>query len=167
MIDPSNKQLVDEFTQHLKEEMNHDALIENDMKQFSYSLSTYQPLPPTIAMIELQEHFIKTYGAVVFLGYALVLEGMAIKIGGKVAKRIFNAFGKHSKFLEVHEKADETHYPDGLNRIDAFLPEQRLKDAFVRNLKTTCFNYAEMVQGAKILAQPRVIGTKPAPESFA
>lgn len=167
MIPPTDKELTHEFTQHLREEMNHDALIERDMANFGYKLSSYKPFAPTIATIELQEHFIKTYGPVVFLGYGLVLEGMAIKIGGSVAQRIFESFEKRSSFLDVHSKSDETHYPDGKDRIDQYLDSERLKSAFIKNLETTCFNYAEMIQSCERAVRSNMVAPRPQLETFA
>jgi hypothetical protein len=166
---PNEVELMHEFTHHLKEEMHHDRLIENDMLHFGYRLDSDPPFAPTISIIELQEHFIKTYGAVVFLGYGLVLEGMALKIGSRLAERIFKAHGKRSQFLDVHSKSDETHYPDGLARIDEYLVNERLKTAFVKNLKTTCFNYGEMIDACKRAVQTKSVDLIAArmPESFA
>lgn len=148
-VDVTDTELFDEFEHHLEEEKKHDLLLLNDFKRLGFNLLDYEASPPAIAIIDLQHYYINKYGPLVFLGYALLLEGLAYKIGADLSKRVTSTHKKKSVFLDLHVQSDETHYPDGLERIDKFITSKREKEAFIRNMKVASYNYSAMMVEAQ------------------
>lgn len=145
-------QLFDEFEHHLYEEKKHDILILNDFKKLGFNLLDHKASAPAATIIDLQHYYINKYGPLVFLGYALLLEGLAYRVGAELSERIAKAHGKRSVFLDIHVQSDDKHYPDGLNRVDDFIKSPREKEAFIRNMKISSYNYSAMMNEAKLFS---------------
>lgn len=151
-VDISNVELYKEFVHHLEEEQNHEIIMAKDMKRFNHDVSNDQPCSAVMSTVDLQKYYTNNFGPLSFLGYGLLLEGVAYMAGKEVADRIANAHGRRSAFLDLHVQSDEAHYPDGLARIDTFISSDLEREAFIRNLKTSSYNYSNLLRQASALA---------------
>ncbi|MGH1467637.1 MAG: hypothetical protein ACRBBP_02000 [Bdellovibrionales bacterium] len=152
-VDVQNIELFDEFEHHLEEEKKHDVMLLNDTKKLGVDITTHPISTPVHTIIDLQHYYINKYGPLVFLGYGLLLEGITYKVGKIVADRIATAHKGRSVFLDIHVKSDDTHYPDGMQRIDNFIQDEISKKMFLRNLKISSFNYSRLLEEASVSAQ--------------
>lgn len=151
-VDVKDIELFDEFEHHLDEEKKHDILLLNDFKKLGFNLLDYKASAPASAIIDLQHFYVNKFGPLVFLGYALLLEGLAYRGGAKLSSRITKAHKKRSVFLDLHVQSDDKHYPDGLKRIDKFITSEKEKEAFIKNMEISAYNYSAMMKEARILS---------------
>lgn len=151
-VDVHDAELFDEFEHHLDEERKHDLLLLNDFKKLGFNLLEYKASAPAAAIIDLQHYYVNKFGPLVFLGYALLLEGLAYRVGAELSTRVLKAHNKRSVFLDLHVQSDDKHYPDGLERIDHFITHEKEKSAFIKNMEISAYNYSAMMMEAKTQA---------------
>jgi hypothetical protein len=145
-----------DFT-HLKEEMGHEKILLNDGKKFGQDLRELPKGPAASALISA------VYGDMVkkskesCLGYVLLLEGLSLTSVPKLAKRVADTYGNEKgTFLTVHIEADETHFPDGIAKVEK-LP-LKIQKEIIETLKYSAFLYESLIVQAKQLADEALHG---------
>ncbi len=151
-VNIADNELYKEFVHHLAEEQNHELIMEKDLKRFNYDVTLDEPCPAIISTVDLQKYYTNNFGPLSFLGYGLLLEGVAYTAGKEVADRIAKSHGRRSAFLDLHVQSDDKHYPDGLARIDTFISSEVEREAFIRNLKTSSYSYTSLLLHATAIA---------------
>ena len=120
--------LASRFIQHATEEKGHDKLLENDAKALGERLSDFKVLPEAEAFHKSVYYWIYQHRAPVVMGWALFLEGFAVRYGASSYERAVKAHGKKgTSFLRVHTQEDPDHVEKAFSALQYFSPEE-LKD---------------------------------------
>lgn len=127
------------WSHHLSEEMGHDIVLLKDLEKLGHKFIN-EPLPEVRAIIAAQYYEIEKYGPDAQLGWALMLEGLSVRVCDIMAERIEKSIGEGmTKYLRMHGKADGDHYPEGISRIEN-LSDHR-KSIILRNLEMSASLY--------------------------
>lgn len=106
--------------EHLGEEKGHDKMLLNDLKFMGYKLEDFPEFSMTKALYQTQYYWIEHKSARSFLGYIVLLEGLAVYSGKKILKRVEKFKGK--SFIDNHSKDDVEHLEKAFKEIDS-LPQ--------------------------------------------
>lgn len=108
---------------HLAEEKGHDRLLINDLKALGSSIDLFEELSSTRAFYQTQYYWIEHVNPVSFLGYVLLLEGIAVSCGAEKIKETEGFSGR--SFVEVHAKEDLAHLGRAMAQIEAMSEKDR------------------------------------------
>jgi hypothetical protein len=106
------------YIKHLSGERNHDELLIKDLKSLGRQITEFPELPSTRLLIHNQYYWLNESSPASLFGYSQYLEGISVFSVPKVIKRLEASGMKTLSFLKVHADSDETHYPEGFDRID-------------------------------------------------
>lgn len=146
-------ELADLFFQKAEEESGHDILVDDDLRALGLD-------PETTLAANGPGEWVTAYNSWItaatngqhpaaFLGSAYILEGLAVKRAGHVARDLVKS-GRIPKiadavtFLDLHAEADIDHVDD-LERILAGLDDEVEKDAIVMTAAATRGAYLGML----------------------
>jgi hypothetical protein len=102
--------------QHMKEEMGHEKLILNDLKNMNKSL---QPeLASTMGIYQTQYFRITCESPLSFLGYIFLLELLAPVFGPSIINKAAESAPNSLSFLKVHATADEHHIDEAREMLE-------------------------------------------------
>ncbi len=136
---------------HLKEEMGHEKILLNDGKKFGQDLREFPKGPAASALISAVYGDMMKKSKESCLGYVLLLEGLSLTSVPKLAKRVSDTYGKDKgTFLTVHIEADETHFPEGIAKVEKLAP--KLQKEIIETLKYSAFLYESLIIQAKRMA---------------
>ncbi len=117
--------LASRFIQHATEEKGHEKLLHNDAKALGYELSKLPLLPEAEAFHKSVYYWIYQGRPAVVMGWALFLEGYAVKNGASIYERAAKAHGpKPTSFLRVHTQEDPDHVEKAFGVLDGFSNEE-------------------------------------------
>jgi hypothetical protein len=117
--------LASRFIQHATEEKGHEKLLHHDAKALGADLSKLPLLPEAEAFHKSVYYWIYQGRPAVVMGWALFLEGYAVKNGGCVYERAVAAYGpKPTSFLKVHTQEDPDHVDKAFAVLDGFSSEE-------------------------------------------
>lgn len=124
---------------HIQEELGHEKLIMNDIKNLGQSLRP--ELGPTQAVYQTQYFRIVADDATSFLGYVFFLELLAPIYGAPLVEKIQakNALS----FLKVHARADEDHI-ESAQQVLAMLNREQQEKVWT-NFEMTAGSYSAML----------------------
>jgi thiaminase len=158
----SEQQLHRRFIKHATEEMSHETLAQRDLKHLGLSLAQFPEFPATRAFYQTQYYMIEHVSPWSFLGYIVMLEGLAITKGPWLFDEIKQHHGeKAASFIKVHAAEDVEHMADAEKAMQS-LPEQE-RPLVVEQIASSCFHYCTMLQqcathaGAPFAFSPRFV----------
>jgi len=120
-----HKKAANRFIRHAGEEMGHEFQLEKDLKELGYK--GVDPLTITNEM-KICHRSLSYWGqqsenAIGFMGWVLLVEGLAVKVGGDLFLQINKNYGgKGTNFLRSHSDDDPEHLEEAytlLKRLDA------------------------------------------------
>lgn len=112
------------FMDHALEEKSHEKLLERDFKVLGRKIDDYTELPSTAAFYQTQYYWVERVHPNALFGYILLLEGLAVKVGGQVYNRLKEAHGDSAcNFLRVHVEADQDHLPKAFLALEGAEPK--------------------------------------------
>lgn len=143
-----NRQTHYGIIRHLDGETNHDLIAVNDLKAMGLELQQFPELMPTRLLWQTQYYWLDRGPALVLYGYALLLEGLAVKAGPPLMAAAEAAHGKKAvAFLRVHSKEDVDHFAEGLKLMQRTTAEER--EAIHQNLLQSTYLYQDFVTEIK------------------
>ena len=130
--------------EHAHEEKSHEKLLEMDLKQLGYSISSFDEFPVTQCLYQSQYYAIQHTHPLSFLGYVALLETLPLKIGKQLLTEIEPIYGhKASSFLRVHSQEDEDHM-ESLLKVFEQLPSNILS-TIQNNLILSGYLYSNLI----------------------
>lgn len=130
---------------HLKEEANHDLVALRDIKALDDSIENHVEFPETRLIRNNQYYWIENGHPMALNGYALLLEGLSVKMGPAILERLKNSPNKDATaFLKLHVEVDQDHYADGLEHL-VKAPEPIMRQIFA-NLEESSLLYIRMLE---------------------
>ncbi len=109
--------------EHLSEEKGHDKMLLNDLKAMGYSIGDFSEMNSTKALYQTQYYYIQHVSPMSFLGYVMLLEGLAVVVGKTLNLMIQKHAGK--SFIKVHSDDDIEHLDKALSMMDSFSEKQQ------------------------------------------
>jgi uncharacterized ferritin-like protein (DUF455 family) len=141
----SEEQLHRRFIKHATEEMSHETLALRDLQSLGLSLGQYPEFPATRAFYQTQYYMIEHVSPWSFLGYILMLEGLAITKGPWLLNEIKQYHGeKAGSFLKVHAAEDVGHMADAEKAMQS-VPEGE-RPLVIEQIANSCFYYCSMLE---------------------
>ncbi len=101
---------------HLAEEKGHDRMLLNDLKKIGSSIENVPEFSSTRALYQTQYYWIEHVNPVSFLGYIMVLEGIAVHCGPRKVEETKSFAG--SSFVKLHAQEDLDHFQSALSQLD-------------------------------------------------
>ncbi len=126
---------------HLSEEKGHEKMLLNDLKKLSYRPSDFPELAQTQAFYQTQYYWIQHKKPASFMGYIILLEGLAVISGKELHRRVSAHQGK--SFIKVHSDEDVDHLEKALQMMDSFTAEEQ--ELIVRNCELSSQIYLTML----------------------
>lgn len=108
---------------HLGEEKGHDRLLLNDLKALGSSIDLFEELSSTRAFYQTQYYWIEHMNPVSFLGYILLLEGIAVRCGAQKLKEVEGYSG--CSFIKLHAEEDSAHLSQAMAQIETMSEKDR------------------------------------------
>lgn len=108
---------------HLAEEKGHDRMLLNDLKQLGSSIDSQPEFSSTRALYQTQYYWIEHVNPVSFLGYILILEGIAVRCGPKKVEEIRKFSGR--SFVQLHAEEDLEHFDRAVAQLDKMSEKDR------------------------------------------
>jgi hypothetical protein len=103
---------------HIQDELNHDRLAIDDIKNLDFKLEDFPELPETSAFYQSQYYYIEHEHPAALFGYSLCLEGLASKKGTELYEITKKHHGpKGTNFLKLHAIVDKDHFEHGLEHF--------------------------------------------------
>jgi hypothetical protein len=103
------------FLRGITEEVDHDLLATNDLRELGFDVAQLPEHPLTKAYYQTLFYMIDRAGPAAILGYFFVLEGLTGGNGEDLYKLVSDAHGgKAVSFLKEHIVLDADHYPQAL-----------------------------------------------------
>lgn len=153
-----NRELRNHYIHHLKGEINHEVIIESDLKALradvDYLLRAHVPHTATAEFIVLQES-ITGYkrDAVLMLACPFIAEGMTANIGSDFVENLFDSIRgwgikspeSVSRFLTSHMKTDggdDGHWIRVIMMINMFIQSENQMQEFLNVLRLAMSSYA-------------------------
>lgn len=127
--------------EHLGEEKGHDKMLLNDLKFMGYKPEDFPELPATKALYQTQYYYIEHVSPTSFLGYIVLLEGLAVVSGKNLLKKVENFKGK--SFLVSHAADDVEHLEKAFSIIDGYSPDEQ--ERIVENCELAASLYVSML----------------------
>lgn len=149
-LSAANSQLGDNtlhrrMLQHITEEIGHEMIAVNDIKQLGGNIVNFPELTETKAFYQSQYFYVQNKSAASFIGYVLFLEGLASTKGFDIYRRISAKFGeKACNFVRVHAEEDQGHIESAFKLVEA-LPESTYNDINL-NLNQSTYIYQKMME---------------------
>ncbi|MGZ3772961.1 MAG: iron-containing redox enzyme family protein [Pseudobdellovibrionaceae bacterium] len=140
--------LKSQFEHHIKEEVGHEKMSENDMNFMKAENGRVFEI--TKSFWKTQYYWIKEIGPTAHLGYSLLLEGLAAKSGPAILKRVQNAGFNGYTFLKVHAEEDQHHFEDALKAVSMVTDIER--DYIYQNLVEGMEMYLTILSHCESLA---------------
>lgn len=153
-----NRDLRNHYIYHLKGEVNHEVIIESDLRalraDLNYLLTSHVPHTATAAFMVLQESITGfKRDAVLMLACPFIAEGMTANIGYDFVENLFATIRSWgikspesvSRFLTSHMKTDggdDGHWLRVINRIDEFVHTENQMQEFINMLRLAMSSYA-------------------------
>lgn len=126
---------------HLAEEKGHERMLLNDLKQFGSNIADFEELPAASALYQTQFYWIEHVGPTSFLGYILLLEGIAVLAGKEIMEKVASLPG--TSFLKVHAEEDPDHLEKAFDAIEKLsTPEQA---QVLKNLHSSAHHYKSLI----------------------
>jgi hypothetical protein len=133
-----------ELLAHLREETGHELFARRDLEALGETLEAHPELVATSVLYQAQYYRIERTPPLGLFGYALLLEGVASRVGPTLCERVQRAHGKKAcTFLDLHARADTTHYPEGIRWVEGFDPSAR--ESVLANLRQSVELYPAML----------------------
>lgn len=134
-----------ELLAHLRDETGHELFAKRDLEALGLSLDHYPELVATSVIYQAQYFRVERTEPLGLFGYALLLEGVASTAGPSLYERAVSAHGaKACAFLDLHARADQTHYPQGVEWLTTFTPEAQR--SALENLRQSMELYPAMLE---------------------
>jgi hypothetical protein len=144
---------------HLREELNHDKIVLDDLKNLGFTLEDFPELPETSAFYQAQYYYIEHENPVAHFGYSLCLEGLAAKKLDPIYKIVEETFSESAcRFLHLHCVVDKDHFDQGLKDFNDMTPLEA--NFILKNLEQSCSLYILILEHAKRIAMGQI------PEAF-
>ncbi len=153
-----NRDLRNHYIYHLKGEVNHEVIIESDLRALradvNYLLNSHVPHTATAGFMVLQESITGfKRDAVLMLACPFIAEGMTANIGYDFVENLFATIRNWgikspesvSRFLTSHMKTDggdDGHWIRVINRIDEFVHTENQMQEFINMLRLAMSSYA-------------------------
>lgn len=130
---------------HLREEMGHDVVAANDLKNLGFDVALMRESSLTKAFYQNQYFTLQNNSAGSFLGWILFLEGVAAAEGPAIYRRVSETFGpKCTHFVKLHAEEDQDHIQKALSTVDG-LNDQDQQEA-ISNMWQSADLYFLMLQ---------------------
>ncbi|OFZ29709.1 MAG: hypothetical protein A2622_10835 [Bdellovibrionales bacterium RIFCSPHIGHO2_01_FULL_40_29] len=136
--------------EHIREELNHEKLIEADLKNLGIPMS--RELPSTMLIYQPQHYQITMKNPLNFLGYIFFLELLAPAYCPEIMERVPNK--KAISFLKLHGNEDEGHIKSA-QQVLATLPTE-IQQMVLSNFHMTQIAYREMLQEILIASRCQI-----------
>ena len=115
------------YLAHLAEEKNHEILARRDCASVGFEIEDFPELPATRCFYQTQYYMNLQVSPWAFLGYALLLEGMALRMAHSFGNKIESIHGpKTASFMKVHGNEDEEHLAQAVALLET-RPENERK----------------------------------------
>lgn len=133
------------YLKHLQEEKNHELLALRDAAALGYDVHDIPELPALKGFYQQQFYYIMNETPWAFLGYVLVLEGMAVHKAMWVHDQAVKFHGpKCGSFLKVHGEEDEDHFPKALQQLETRSEQE--KKAILASAEMSFFLHRQMLR---------------------
>ncbi len=130
--------------QHAHEEKSHEKLLELDLKNLGYNVSSFSELSATSTFYQAQYYAIQNINPLSFLGYVYLLEHLSISLGAKMYDQLKDSnFASSTYFLKVHAEDDVEHV-DELHKL-VLMFDQDTQNVILKNLRQSSFLYASIL----------------------
>jgi thiaminase len=134
------------FLAHISEETRHEILATKDLENLGFKIGDFPETPATQAFYQCQYFQIEHLSSASFLGYVLMLEGLAVEKGAWLCERVTKKHGtKAAAFLKVHANEDIEHLEKAFDQIK-HLGEIE-KSHVSNNLILSCHLYNAVLEG--------------------
>jgi hypothetical protein len=115
----TDQNLHNRYLDHAMEEKSHEKLLERDFKVLGLKIEDYPELANTAAFYQTQYYWAQQVHPNALFGYILLLEGLAVKVGGDVYNQIKKHHGDPCcNFIRVHVEADQDHLPKAFQILE-------------------------------------------------
>jgi hypothetical protein len=136
---------------HIREEMEHDKVALEDLKNLGFELTDFPELPETSAFYQSQYYYIEHENPIALFGYSLCLEGLAAKKGALIYKVVEKIYSKETtRFLHLHSVVDKDHFETGLEFFNGVTSFEA--DFILKNLEQSCSLYLHILDHITSLA---------------
>ena len=106
------------FSRHVAEEQGHDLLALRDLEGLGDSIQNHPEMDETRMFWEPQFCKIERKHPSAMLGYILILEGAAVKVGHQLHNTVVPLYGEATAFIRVHSEDDIEHIEKALALLD-------------------------------------------------
>lgn len=159
---PSDEQLHRRFVRHATEEMSHEILALRDLNHLGLALAQFPEFPSTRAFYQTQYYCIEHVSPWGFMGWILMLEGLALRRGGWLFDEIARHHGeKAASFLRVHAAEDVGHVAEA-EKVMAALPDQE-RPFVIEQFASSTFFYRWMLTECAAHASAHALSQTGAP----
>lgn len=108
------------FMDHALEEKSHEKLIEKDFRNLKFNSADFPELLPTVGIYQIQYYWTQHVSPLSLFGYILLLEGLAVRVGGPVYEKVKKNHGDEvCNFIRIHVAADQDHLPKAFKTLEA------------------------------------------------
>ena len=140
--------------EHVAEEIGHEMIAANDLKQMGRNIKDFSEMRETQAFYRNQYFHIQNHGSEAFVGYVLFLEGLACTKGFDIMKRISAAHGeKACNFVRVHAELDQDHLKSAFELVDGLDPSSFA--LISSSMMESCFFYERMLEDIMFSVLPK------------
>lgn len=108
-----------QYAQHkgVREEMDHDLLLLNDLAFLMRNILDFREFPETSAFYHCQYYYVEHESPIALIGASLSLEGLSAAVGD-ISGRLKKTFGtKAVSFISHHVTADKIHFRQSFEQI--------------------------------------------------
>ena len=137
-LSQEQEEIHTQLMKHANEEKGHQFLAKQDLKVLGYNLEDFPEFHSTKMFYETQYYKACYQNPIGFYGYALALEGTAVKRLHEIYKKCKAVYGeKACNFLRVHAEEDDEHVKNFLRLVEK-LPNSDVS-AIESNLKQSLY----------------------------
>lgn len=130
--------------QHAAEEMEHEKLLENDLRALGKSVDPERVLAVSTAFAQCLYYQIEYLSPFALFGRVLPLEGVSASMSRHVRERVIHAHGTGTtSFLEVHGDADPEHIEEAFDALANVAPAESA--IIVQGMQVTTSLYQRML----------------------
>lgn len=151
-----NEMLHKRMVAHIGEEIGHEKIAVNDIREMGLSIQDHPEFAETKAFYQSQYFWIEHRAPIALMGYILFLEGLSITAGPGIYERISKAHGpKASVFLKVHATEDLDHVDEAFEALQNITPME--ESYIVENMKQSAQVYFLILSKCQEMAERKMM----------
>lgn len=143
--DRENKYL--DAVHHFKGEWGHDRLAKNDIINLGYDPNQTPMFIESKSLVYTQYYHIYNDTPLALAGYALYLELISCSMQPEILKNLDTVYTKkQTSFVRTHAISDQTHFPEGIERLENGNLTATERQAILTNLSESSQLYRRIIR---------------------